>query len=71
MAAGKYMSIGQVATRFGVSVRTVKNWYLSGRTALEVWCPAHLIGTTGLRFTKKSVEVFESQGQRKPQDYTE
>lgn len=71
MASCKYMTIAQVAIRFGVSTRTVKNWWLSRRTCLEVWCPNHLIGTAGLRFTRKSVEVFEVQGHLKPDEYTE
>ncbi len=67
----KYMSIGQVAQRLGVSPRTVKNWWLSGSTCLEVWCPHHLVGSSGIRFIRKSVDDFEAKGNRKPEDYSE
>lgn len=62
----EYMTIGQLATRLGVSVRTVKNWWLSGKTCLEVWRPHHLVGSSGIRFTKKSVTRFEEIGRVKP-----
>lgn len=65
------MSIGQVAQRLGVSPRTVKNWWLSGSTCLEMWCPHHLVGATGLRFTRKSVDEFEQKGTVKPDEYCE
>ena len=69
--AGKYITIGQLARKFEVSERTIKNWWLSGRTCLELFCPRHLIGSTGLRFTRKSVEVFEAECHVKPEEYTE
>lgn len=65
----KYMSIGEVARRLGVSPRTVKNWWLSGGTCLQVWCPHHLLGSAGLRFTRKSVDDFEQKGNVKPEEY--
>lgn len=69
--AGKYITIGQLAKRFEVSERTIKNWWLSGKTSLELFCPRHLIGSSGLRFTRKSVEVFEVECHVRPEDYTE
>lgn len=69
MAAEKYMAIGQVAARLGVSVRTVKNWWLSGKTCLEVWRPHHLVGGSGIRFTRKSVEEFEEKGKQTPEQW--
>ena len=65
----KYMTIGQVAQRFGVSTRTVKRWWLSGASGLDVWGPHHLIGTTGLRFTRKSVDNFEQKGNVRADEY--
>jgi transposase len=64
-----YMTIGQVAMRFGVSVRTVKNWWLTGKTCLVVWRPHHLVGRSGISFTKKSVKEFEEKGQLKPEEW--
>lgn len=63
----KKMDIGQVAARFGVSTRTVHNWYKSGKTCLEAWQPHHLIGSRGIRFTKRSVDEFEARGRLKPE----
>jgi len=67
--ASPYITIGQVAQKLGVHPRTVKNYWMSGKTCLEVWCPSHLIGKTGLKFTRKSVEEFIRQGQVKPEEY--
>lgn len=69
MAGEKNMTIDQVAQRFGVSTRTIKNWWLSGRTCLEVFCPHHLIGRTGLKFTRKSVDEFAAKSRVKPDEY--
>lgn len=69
MAGGKYMSIGQVAARFGVSERTIKNWWLTGETCLELWRPHHLVGTSGIRFTRKSVDEFEEKGKQTPEEW--
>jgi hypothetical protein len=54
--------------RFGVSVRTIKRWFVDGRTCLEAWQPDHMIGKCGLRFTKKSVMSFEQKNRIKPED---
>lgn len=69
--ASPYLTIGQVAQKLGVSTRTVRNWWLSGKTSLQAWCPGHMVGKSGLKFTRKSVEVFVAQGHVKPEEYTE
>jgi hypothetical protein len=63
------MTIGQVAMRFGVSTRTVKRWWLSGKTCLEYWGPHHIIGKTGMKFTKKSVIAFAEKGSLDPKEW--
>lgn len=63
------MTISQVAQRLGVSARTVKNWWLSGKTCLEVWCPHHLVGKSGLRFSRASVDEFMEKGKQKPAEW--
>ena len=59
----RYMRIDEVAGRFNVSTRTVRRWWLSGRTCLDAWHPEHRIGSKGLRFTIESVDKFEVNGQ--------
>lgn len=57
----RYMRIDEVAARFEVTPRTVRNWWLSGRTCLQAFCPEQQIGTRGLRFTAASVLEFEQR----------
>ena len=72
MAEGKrYMRADEVAERFGVHVRTLKNWWLAGNTCLVAWHPDHRIGGKGLRFTTESVEAFERQGKVTPENWEE
>lgn len=67
MAHDKKLDIGQVAARFGVSTRTIHNWWKSGKTCLVAWQPYHLIGSRGVRFTKESVDEFERRSHIKPE----
>lgn len=73
MTAGKkrYMRLDEVAERFGVTSRTVRRWWLSGKTCLKAWHPDHRIGSKGLRFTIESVEEFENGGMILPADFEE
>jgi hypothetical protein len=64
----KYMRIDEVAERFSVTPRTVRNWWLSGHTCLQAWHPGGPVGTKGVRFTAESVEQFEKVGRIAPQD---
>jgi hypothetical protein len=64
-----YVTIGQVAQKLGKSVRTVKRWWLSGQTCLEVWAPHHLVGKAGICFTKRSVKDFIEKGSVKPEEW--
>jgi hypothetical protein len=65
----RYMRIDEVAGRFDVSTRTVRRWFLSGKTCLEAWHPAQRIGSKGLRFTVASVEEFEKRGLFSPLEW--
>ena len=65
----RYMRIDEVAVRFDVHVRTVRRWWLSGKTCLKAWHPDHRIGARGLRFTTESVDAFEAGGALLPEEY--
>ena len=66
VAKKRYQTIEEVAAVFGVHTRTIKNWWLSGKTCLVAWHPDHRIGGKGLRFTSESVDEFERQGKITP-----
>ena len=70
-AKKRYMRIDEVAIRFDVTARTVRRWWLSGKTCLVAWHPDHRIGSKGLRFTVESVDEFERSGTIQPDDYDE
>jgi len=65
----RYMTLVEVAARFGVHVRTIRRWWLSGKTCLKAWNPDHRIGSRGLRFTTESVDAFELSGVILPEEY--
>jgi hypothetical protein len=67
----RYLRIDEVAVRFGVQPRTVRRWWLSGKTCLRAWHPDHRIGSKGLRFIAESVDEFESDGMMLPENYKE
>ena len=68
MAGKRYMSPSEVAEKFGVTPRTVRNWWKSGRTCLKAWHPHHSLGLRGLRFTNESVEELAQSGEIHPDD---
>ncbi len=70
-AKKRYMRIDEVAKRFEVHPRTVKRWWLSGKTCLKVWCPVHLVGSRGLFFLTDSVDEFERTGMVNPEEWEE
>lgn len=67
----RYMKPGEVAARFGVHVKTIRRWWLSGKTCLKAWHPDHRIGAKGLLFTTESVLQLESEGVLLPEEYEE
>ena len=64
----RYLSSVEVAEKFGVTSRTVRNWWKSGKTCLKAWHPCHALGLRGLRFTAESVEQLVLSGQICPDD---
>ena len=67
MAGKRYMTVNEVAERFGVDPETVRNWWKSNLSCLQGWQPHHTIGKRGLRFTVESVEEFERTGMVGPE----
>lgn len=65
----RYMRIDEVAEIFEVTPRTVRNWWLSGKTCLQAFCPEQQIGSRGLRFTRESVQQFEQRSLISPEQW--
>lgn len=63
------MRIDEVAERFSVHPRTVRNWWLSGKTCLQAWHPDHRLCSKGLRFSIQSVDEFEKRGLVSPGEW--
>ena len=54
----RYVSVNELALVCGVTPRTVRNWWNTGKTCLQAWHPDHRLGVKGLRFTKESADQF-------------
>lgn len=69
MIRKRWRSVNEVALILGVSPRTVRRWWLSGRTCLQAWTPPGCESARSLRFTTESVEQFECEGRICPDEY--
>lgn len=63
--------LDEAAARFGVSPRTFRRWWLTGKTCLQAWRPSHKLGeaSRGLFFTAESVDAFDKSGFITPEMY--
>ena len=64
----RYMRIDELAAMFGVTPRTIQNWWKSGETCLVAWHPSHRL-CRGLLFTSESVKQFEESGRVDPENW--